>query len=222
MKDDNSAQYVYYNLKQSPYKYKRAYGDQIEIGQLRKVGSVNSKDFMVVLRYLPINMNDFDLIPDARKEEPFEYKGYKYGIIKVSNLEQAELLKQTLVKQFISKKYDGIKIQIYNDSNPILRKKKIYTQFYQDKLPNPEQKLQQIIGLRKEEPRIKIRAPEIRLEEIRRPKISAPQIIAPQISAPFISAPLLNPEPVRFKLIEAEVQGRRSEKVIQTKKNINV
>lgn len=27
---------------------------------------------MVVLRYLPINMNDFDLVPDARKEEPFE------------------------------------------------------------------------------------------------------------------------------------------------------
>ena len=36
------------------------------------MGSANSKDFTLVLRYLPINMNEFDLVPDARKEEPFE------------------------------------------------------------------------------------------------------------------------------------------------------
>lgn len=54
---------------------------------MRKVGSLKDKDYTIVLRYLPINMNDFDLVPEARKEEPFEYRGFKYGIIKVPSLE---------------------------------------------------------------------------------------------------------------------------------------
>ncbi|CAD8151176.1 unnamed protein product [Paramecium octaurelia] len=106
MKEDKSAQYVYYNLVTSTHRYKKIFGEQIEYFQLKVSEKLpNKNEITVIMRFFPIQFNNEKLqsLQDMRAEELFIYQGYKYGIFKTKDFETAENYRNNLLSYLFSK-----------------------------------------------------------------------------------------------------------------------
>ncbi|CAD8166104.1 unnamed protein product [Paramecium pentaurelia] len=206
MKEDKSAQYLYYNLVTSTHKYKKVFGEQIEVSlfintqyfQLKVIEKLpNNNEISVIMRFFPIQFNNEKLLSlqDMRAEQLFIYQGYKYGIFKTNDFEKAENYK----KQLISKKYQEAHISI-------LGKKKQsnlnYKAFFEDDCFNPRFQLEQKIGMPLSPPKITpqniIRQQEQQLITVAviQPTISAIKISEQESSSKEYKQSEVKPKPV--------------------------
>ncbi|CAD8063571.1 unnamed protein product [Paramecium sonneborni] len=207
MKEDKSAQYVYYNLVTSSYKYKKVFGDLIECYQLKKTEKQQNKnEISVIMRFFPINFNKGKLlsIQDIRAEELFIYQGYKYGIFKAKDYEIAENFKQELLSYFQRKKYQEAHITILEKKKqkPLNNKA-----FMEDDCQNPREQLEQKIGISLSPPKI---TPQIIIKQQEQQQLKK-TFIQPIISAIKISQ---EEQQIKQTIVKSAIIEKAEQKVI--------